>query len=315
MISWGINIDLRNAILDPGFEQIRLSETCKFWVIDAFELRYQSLEGLGEESRWRARHAQRRGKQEASEEISLLGGYRSQRNEPCYTEFPERVPGFTRLYKGSRTSRFSTVLYNDEQGKKVLELVRANSGTRPTDFQAIAGGLALYFTPQLHIAEQYARWDKKRAPTHSTAVFFMDVPNNFISEWKPRILKGDEWKKLVHASRAKLFQFHYPKELSYLRDHRLLVGPICTGTDQAIAKLASWQDSNERNIMKERREQWNEAERKWEFGTDEINSWQYAFIGEEIVKDLHDLYELEDDDLALKVGFVQQSERFSLGER
>ena len=42
----GINTDLRNLILDPEYEDVRLSQTARFWVIDALTANYRSLKSL-----------------------------------------------------------------------------------------------------------------------------------------------------------------------------------------------------------------------------------------------------------------------------
>lgn len=43
---YGISNELREAIMDPKFRQIRLTESCKFWVQDTFKLRYRGLKAL-----------------------------------------------------------------------------------------------------------------------------------------------------------------------------------------------------------------------------------------------------------------------------
>lgn len=38
---WGINEDLREAILDPEFDELRYTASAAFWVVDTFEMRYR----------------------------------------------------------------------------------------------------------------------------------------------------------------------------------------------------------------------------------------------------------------------------------
>ncbi|EHY58380.1 hypothetical protein HRR83_007256 [Exophiala dermatitidis] len=59
MTSWGILPSLQEEIMDPVFKDIRLSETCRFWVRDTMELRYQGLEEIQKASRERAIEIQR----------------------------------------------------------------------------------------------------------------------------------------------------------------------------------------------------------------------------------------------------------------
>lgn len=85
------------------------------------------------------------------------------------------------VVKGNDSSRFDRVLYDDGSGNMKLNLGKASSVIRPINFRGNPGDVATYFTNQLWTAEQYARWDTKRADVHSTAVFLMDVPNSFIA--------------------------------------------------------------------------------------------------------------------------------------
>lgn len=59
MISWGVNAELREAILDPEFANIMFSETTNFWVKDTMEIRFLSLERLQRESSMRAQDRNR----------------------------------------------------------------------------------------------------------------------------------------------------------------------------------------------------------------------------------------------------------------
>lgn len=43
MVRIGIRDELRAAILLPEFEDIRYTATCKFWVLDAMEMRFETL--------------------------------------------------------------------------------------------------------------------------------------------------------------------------------------------------------------------------------------------------------------------------------
>lgn len=41
MASYGINSELQEAIMDPRFRHIHLTETCKLWLQDTIHLRYR----------------------------------------------------------------------------------------------------------------------------------------------------------------------------------------------------------------------------------------------------------------------------------
>ncbi|KAF5659581.1 hypothetical protein FHETE_9365 [Fusarium heterosporum] len=44
MDSWGISLDLQDAILDPLFKEIREADTCAEWVKDSMRMRFRGLE-------------------------------------------------------------------------------------------------------------------------------------------------------------------------------------------------------------------------------------------------------------------------------
>jgi len=47
MQGWGVNTELIEAIMDPDFEQIRLSQSAKSWVLDTFGMNWRrSLAGV-----------------------------------------------------------------------------------------------------------------------------------------------------------------------------------------------------------------------------------------------------------------------------
>lgn len=42
----GIALDVQNKIMDPRFEDFRLSESCLYWVNDTVQMRYAGLEEI-----------------------------------------------------------------------------------------------------------------------------------------------------------------------------------------------------------------------------------------------------------------------------
>ncbi len=55
----GINEKLRTAILLPEFEDLRYTDSCKHWVIDAMEGKYEALQEMDERVRLEVAHLQR----------------------------------------------------------------------------------------------------------------------------------------------------------------------------------------------------------------------------------------------------------------
>lgn len=53
MNSLGVSDELQDAILDPIFREIRLGDSCVFWVVDSMQMRYRGLEEIQQTSRER----------------------------------------------------------------------------------------------------------------------------------------------------------------------------------------------------------------------------------------------------------------------
>ncbi|KAG0155810.1 hypothetical protein PDIDSM_2983 [Penicillium digitatum] len=118
---YGIHRELQEVIMDPKFRYIRLTESCKFWVLDTFQLRNRALQTAQDASRERDM-ARRREASRSRQSSSVGSGQRSISDslrvvmpwlsrETALSEAAataaSRKPGHTTLYKRIDQARAS----------------------------------------------------------------------------------------------------------------------------------------------------------------------------------------------------------------
>ncbi|KAJ5415076.1 hypothetical protein N7465_003771 [Penicillium sp. CMV-2018d] len=165
---YGINRELQEAIMDSKFRSIRLTESCKFWIWDTFQLRNRALHAVQEASRERdmasRREASRPGQSSSvgSGRRSISGSLRivpwlsrETALSEAATTAASRAPGHATIYKGIDQPRI-TGLFDDNGNVNFGCLISPSR----CDFSARQADL--YFALDREVAEHYACYIKRR---------------------------------------------------------------------------------------------------------------------------------------------------------
>lgn len=202
----------RNLI--PGFDEIRLRESTRYWVVETLKDRYAFLTSLTFVINY-PYHGRHRPISRGSNQIDRTNtpsGPPSMARTPPLHFFapPPHIPQVetvvealqvgsddTILYKGGAIARLEGAVRSDGQ----VQIARLAS-TPPTDFERDAPSLS--FTKQRECAEKYARWAAARNGTN-------EVPVGILYLFAPKCLLddvveiyGNELKEFVWCNRLDL---------------------------------------------------------------------------------------------------------------
>ncbi|KAE8441273.1 hypothetical protein EG329_005574 [Mollisiaceae sp. DMI_Dod_QoI] len=232
MLNWGVKAELRAAIMDEAYTNIRLTESAQYWVKDTMEIRYLSLERLQRDSQMRV--------QTSATSTSNTTDTRENPVVITQSATSSTVPGRLALYKAIAKDRVG----QDPTGKISIESLV--SGT-PSDFRGV-GGTTLYFTPTLKVAEHYRGYIRRRYNGAAPLMLELSVTNSFIEAIPPYILSfGDLWKEIVYTSRRGLL---LRGDLKRIHRLPLIIAPIAQSHNRTISSLDDYhQISSVRHVL------------------------------------------------------------------
>lgn len=196
--SLGINDKLRKAILLPEFEDLRYAVSCKYWVLDAIETTYETLETMDEKMRLEADRL-RRAK-------SRAGNGKTDPGTPTpitatSSAAPSAIDNHTMIWHAASRQKAEN-FYNQTTGQISLRAIL----TVPGDFSGTSR--VAYWTPQKETADSYAQWSKHKMPASEIAFIQVAVPESFTDRLATEYLwcgdrqkPTDVWKKLIWHSR------------------------------------------------------------------------------------------------------------------
>lgn len=294
----GISDSLQAAIMDPGFKELRMKESCRHWIKDTLEIRLAGLMEIQRASREREmgiRRATNRpvtyggnggsaasdGKPSASSSQGRSGpstqGHRSvsgmQRdNTPGISvnswdsETARRVrdiPGHLTLYRGTDLGRIQN-LFNPDGSLNCFEGLKS---WPPTDFSQNRG--MFYFTPNVSVAEYYAAYAKRRAGCEAIIMVALVILHFAIESLeegdKLELYWGPRWRQLVWRSKV---QKPLPQPLRKYRDAILIIGRVSKGAPQKFAAMDTWDSLTTEYVL-------------YVPGQESNMARQYVFTGEE----------------------------------
>lgn len=275
----GIAVDVQNAIMDPSFKYLCLSQSCLYWVNDTVQMRYAGLEDIQRTSRERAMQLQRMATHAGSDQgrgghggrqvgpniatgsSSLASqGQRSvsrlqQKNTPGIG--PDiwgsssaiaalNTPGHTVLFKGLDQGRIAGLF--DAAGN--LDRISNLLSPAPTDFSGTRS--LFYFTPDHQVAVYYAAYAKRRANCESVVIICLRIPNAAIESLSapdiPRIYwPSSEWKELIWRCRTAQT---LPTYLRKYRQAILVIGTISRKPNGIYQAMNSWQQVTETCLLR-----------------------------------------------------------------
>jgi hypothetical protein len=276
----GIAVDVQNAIIDPQFKELYLSQSCLYWVNDTVEMRYAGLQDIQRSSREREMALQRAstrpggnqggGGHDARQEDSNIvpnssssnkfgQGQRSisgsqQQNTPAVLAdnwgsenaiAARRAPGYTVLFKSLDQGRITGLF--DEAGN--LDAISRLLSPAPSDFSGTRS--LFYFTPDYKVAAYYAAYAKRRANCESVVIVCLTIPiaaieNLSTPEIQTIYWPSNEWKKLIwHCRTAKPL----PSSLRKYRQATLVIGTVSRKPHCVYHTMNSWQEVTEACLL------------------------------------------------------------------
>jgi hypothetical protein len=271
---YGINRELQEAIMDPKFQSIRLTESCKFWVWDTFQLRNRALLAVQEASHERDM-ASRREASRPGQSNSVGSGWRSISDSlrmipwlsretalsEAATTAASRAPSYTTIYKGIDQARIMGLFdgNSDVDFGCLVSPPRCDFSGRQAD---------LYFAVDREVAEHYACYIKRRSTCSGVVIIHASIPNSVIESLSARDIQSiywpsAEWKSLIfHCRQGKKL----PSELRKLKLAKLVIGTICGKPNAIIGRMRSPDGITEQMVLKT---------------SDGRNAVQYVFKGDD----------------------------------
>lgn len=271
----GINDKLRGAILMTEFEDIRYSQSAKYWAMDAIGMNFEVLETINERlreemhSQYAIDQRRRPGctflpdeQPQSSSSANPREGKRKMKDSASKStkspapliavevkSAPVCPPGYTTLWKGLSKQRCKGFIDPLTQALEVKVL----ASTPPSDFSR--NHSLVHLTPQKVVADRYATWAKHKVPHAEIAIVQVNVPLSF-SEQKvdgnffSYLLQNsndseNEWKQVVWHSKGNVRE---PRHLRHIRRYGLLIGHCTTGLNNE--RLAHHSLVNDQHILK-----------------------------------------------------------------
>jgi hypothetical protein len=279
----GLSTATQSAIMDGNFKNIRMAESCLYWVKDTIEMRHAGLKEIQQASLERERQIQRvtsrpggsgsgsspsrggsdgdsQGRRDGSR--SQASSYQAPRsvsglqqaNTPgISSEFwnsdaaksRRDEPGRTVLFKGIDLARIHNLFGDDGRLKNIESLLSAP----PSDFSATRS--LFYFTADYNVAEYYAAYAKRRTVCESIVMVMLSIPKQIIDDLEEpdlqRLYWDPRWKQLVW--RSKLAK-SLPPPLRKYRNALLIIGHISKGAKDKFEAMETWESLTDDFVLR-----------------------------------------------------------------
>jgi hypothetical protein len=241
----GINQRVRNGILNPYYDNLRLSRSASEWALDTLDEGWYYLAGLDARLKKRKMAVDIRAvspdpsvkpSRALNPNTSLTASLHD--DNPALrlsteVEVPESVSGRTILFKGGNLERLQSI-FNPDGSLNLAQIV-----STPVDFHPLR--YDLYFTKQYEVALHYANYVEDRVGIAGPGIITVAVPSSWLAE--SREVFGADWKNLIWSSRNRQVLMNnggtLPTELSEYERADILVGNICAMSNDQVARLNS----------------------------------------------------------------------------
>ncbi|CDM37174.1 hypothetical protein DTO013E5_9484 [Penicillium roqueforti] len=268
---YGITRELQEAIMDPKFRSIRLTDSCKSWIRDTFQLRNRALQAVQEASRERDMASRREasrpgqsssGRRSISDSLRMVPwlSHETALSEAATTA-ASRAPGHTTIYKGIDQALITELF--DHNGNLdfgcLISRSRCDFSGRQDD---------LYFAIDREVAELYACYIKHRSTCSGVVIIHISIPNSVIESLSIPDIQFNywpnaEWKSLIfHCRQGKKL----PSKLRKYKLAKLIIGTICGKPNLVISRMRSPDEITEHMVLKT---------------SDGRNAVQYVFKGDD----------------------------------
>lgn len=235
----GVNCQLQDAIMDPRFKDIRLTESCQFWVRDSIKMRWRALISAIEASpRYRELEVYRR----------MFGPAEPHKQEfpgmsVCATEATRLTDGFTLLWRAVQKERAKRAFAPDGTVTRWAALL---SYPTPSDF---CFSSSHWWTPEYDMAYDYARYARRRSNLSEIVLVSLVVPDTCLGNINDRVVienLSPTWKQLVHLSRR---GEKPPVHMADIKDATLLIGPMLKIWSDEFRSKDDWEQLDENYVL------------------------------------------------------------------
>jgi hypothetical protein len=239
----GVTRLFQQRIMDEEFAEMRLSGSCKEWILEMVAMRSEFLLTLdaviktpSQGVKRKVSHLDINGGLKSGPKIPKRGTSLPQKGTfstggsgPSIATAPEDAPdeldGYKMLFKGGTLARLQKV--HDGNTLNFIEL----TSTPPGDFSDLSRGF--YFTKNAEVAWRYASWAKKLVDGNVVPVGIMKVAIQDYLLSSSREIYGEEWRRFVWGCR----NMKMPADLEYFTEFQWLVGDLCRQTQNLVAKM------------------------------------------------------------------------------
>ncbi|XDG05473.1 hypothetical protein ABKA04_005088 [Annulohypoxylon sp. FPYF3050] len=246
----GMSENLKNAIMDPDFKNIRLTNSCIFWVEDTIKMRYSGLEDIETNSHRREREFMevdiRPGGSGIGSEITTTGISPILWNKDSAIEVRNK-PGHITLFKGTDQGQIAGLFNKKGEVQRVEKLL----SRPPLDFH---GNRALFcFTPDYNMAKYYAAYAKRRANCESVVIVCISISKEAIdnldeSKVKRLYWPNPEWKEVVWRSKSSKA---FTETLEAYEDALLIIGTTAKGPVRVFENMKTWEDVTDSCVLRD----------------------------------------------------------------
>ncbi|KAB8664804.1 hypothetical protein FH972_026231 [Carpinus fangiana] len=283
--AYGLKDEFITAVLNPDFEEIRLTQSCQFWAFDTIDLRFRSLGQLKRKSQYRLQ--QRKSKQSKMEQPLAESSSSPKKTSSTDSSFPvpltaltsthpAEMLGHTLLWKGLDVERVKDLLNSDGTTNDLGCMVSLPRG----DFNSRT--LGYYFTKEKDVAEQYAAFAKARSSSGNSitvCLVAVIVSHDFIKS-----IPEDRKKELWYGESDKTWSEYVwhcrlghiiPSHLRHISAADLIEGSVAGCGQRQIEKLNSYQDISNNHLLSRGRQS----------GTPRGNATQWFFSNNQDFED------------------------------
>jgi hypothetical protein len=227
----GITAGERERILDPKFNQIRLTRSASSIVIDNLEECYNFFDQFG---------------RPGTSTEDIINSYR-RRFWPVWMQYPGSVgfslaPNFsnhTTFYFSGTVDRVASCFSYDDSNRCSFDPSKLRAKA-PHDFSPWRGS-SVRLIQDFRFACLEARYLARRMPWLRVAIFNIAVPDKNLLQ--AEMVDGEDWKTLVWHSRHPVARVQglgeLPPEMRKYQDVDMLDGPVCGNSSHAIAQMES----------------------------------------------------------------------------
>ena len=211
MVALGLTQEFRDALLDPGFTMIFLTETPQYWIRDTLRVNYLTLLQLQRcLNNYAKRSLAKKAKRGSLDAIFQSAASSSSKKEPpiatmTTTSDDHNLPqSCVMVQSPSPILQNHYVLYKAKAAAEMEDWIKEDgtldmalfSSNRGCDFNW--AGEAWYWTLEAETAELYRAWASRRSPYSDTWTIRIQVPKMFVDGLQQiELWYSRDWKEFV----------------------------------------------------------------------------------------------------------------------